>query len=215
MFGNERQAGLLARSIAFILNAKPLSVSFVENIANEFFDLISGKKEKISKIGEEKKRALKSASEFDILLTQILKLRTQKSTDENATSSRSHLLISFEDGKNGKLAFIDLAGWESPNGKENINETKFINASLTSLNTALEHITKKMTPSFCTPLAKMFRPYLSQSAKTCMLYHVSSAGAKKGLENIKNVVASNKAIPLKGRNSLMDITNIHKKTGVF
>lgn len=196
------------------MNSKPLSVSFIENFANDFFDLISGKKEKIAKIGEEKNRVLKSACEFDALLKKVLKLRIQKSTDENATSSRSHLLIRFEDDKNAKLAFIDLAGWESPKGKENMNETKFINASLTSLNTALEQISKKMIPSFCTPLTRIFKPYLSGSAKTCMLYHVSNAGVKKGLENIKNVVASNKANPLKRRIPLVDITNTNKKTNM-
>lgn len=110
MFGDGHQGGLLRRSISFILNTKQLTVSFIENIHQDNFDLLSANKQKVTKIGNETRKAISSSSEFNDLLTKMLNLRIQRSTSENATSSRSHLLISFEYDKHAKLAFIDLAG---------------------------------------------------------------------------------------------------------
>lgn len=204
MFGDGNNPGLLVRSVAFVLNTKSLFVSVVELIGRDFFDLTSGKKEKIA-IGNQKKIKLESANGFDIFVSKITKLRIQKKTNQNETSSRSHLFFNFEDENGASLAFFDLAGWESAIGKD-INETKFINSSLTSLNTVFEKISQQQPPSFDSSLSKVFKPYLTGSGKCCMLYHVSNNGIKKGLDNIKNVVASkkgaNRKLPLK------NITNI-------
>lgn len=206
MFGNQSDNGILARSVAFILNTKPIYVSCLEIIGQEIFDLTDGKKEKMLQSGTSKKKMIMSTTVFDLLMAKILKLRSQKATMQNTTSSRSHLIVNIEDGTKNKLAFIDLAGWENPKLTENMAETIFINASLTSLNTALEKIAMKQVPSFDNILTKIFKPYLIGPARICMMYHVSNAQAKKALENIKNVAAKisskeNPKFPLK------DITN--------
>lgn len=207
MFGNGNQFGILVRSVDFILNVKPVSVSIVEITADNFFDLLDGKMKKIIHFGQEKKQILNSVDDFNALLMKVLKLRAQKSTNENKTSSRSHLMIRFEDDKQSKLTFFDLAGWECAKEKEDVKETQFINSTLTSLNTAMEKIANKKPASFDTNLAKVFKPYLIGPGKTCMLYHLSRVGAKKGLENIKKVIASSKSAQEQLKKPLMDITN--------
>lgn len=188
MFGTETNHGLLSRSINYILKTKALTVSCVELVGRDYFELID-KRAKIEK-ALAKKIVIHSGDKFQILVSNILKLRLQKTTDQNRTSSRSHLFFNFEDEFGSKLTFIDLAGWESPKNKTDIKETKFINASLTSLNTALEKIATNYTPSYDTELTKAFKPLLRGSI--CMLYHVSNNGVIDGLKNIKNIVASNK-----------------------
>lgn len=209
-FGNGHQVGILARSVDFILNVEPVSlfVSIIEITADHIFDLLALKK-KVIKFGQEEKKILNSVDDFNVLLLKVLKLRAQKSTNENKTSSRSHLMIRIEDGKQAKLTFFDLAGWECAKLKENVKETQFINSTLTSLNTAMEQIANKKPVSFDSNLAKAFKPYLMGTGKTCMLYHLSRAGAKKGLENIKNVIASSKSNQSQRKIPLMDITNHH------
>lgn len=166
-------------------------------IENDIFDIVSGRKVKISKFGEEERKEIRSASEFNDRLSKTLEIRSQDSTDQNNTSSRSHLILNFSFyNSNGNLIFIDLAGWESPKNKKNVEQTKFINSSLTSLTTVFEKIAKKEVPSYDSKLATFFKPYITatSSTKMCMLYHVSKKDMKKGLENIKNVVASNKIV---------------------
>lgn len=210
MFGTENHTGIIGRSVELILDTKAFNVSIVENIGNDLFDIISGNKMKISTIEEAKRKPIRSASDFNQLLVQTLKIRSQKSTNQNKTSSRSHLIfiLCLEDISSGKLMLVDLAGWEDPNNKENFEETKFINSSLSSLNTVFEKISKKQPPSYDSKLAKLFKPYLISASKTCILYHVSKIDMKKGLENIKNIVTSIKELK---RKPFRDITSQFKR----
>lgn len=192
MFGSGRNDdGLLNRSVDYMLKVKGLSVSCVELAGKVFHDLLD-KRKTIVGMSEPTKKMINSTDAFNTLIANVIKLRLQKQTDQNKTSSRSHLFINFEDGAGTKISFVDLAGWESPKNKLDIDETKFINSSLSSLNTALEKIATGFTPSFDTALTKAFKPYLRGSSKICMLYHVSSVSVIDGLKNIKNVVAANK-----------------------
>lgn len=147
MFGVNGSVGILGCSVEFILKSKKIKVNIVEMIGNDSFDLGDGK----SKLSTNKTLiSIDSLDAFNKLLSKVLKLRTQKSTDQNKTSSRSHLIfeLSFEDGSPGKMAFADLAGWESPMNKNDMKETIFINTSLTSLNTVLASIAQKKVVSF-------------------------------------------------------------------
>lgn len=211
MFGTQSQIGILGRSVEFVLqSSKTINVSAVEVVKAELFDLTIGEKIKITQAKNAQKKSISSLLDFNHLVSKVLEMRLQKSTDQNSTSSRSHLIfyLSIANHSNSDMAFIDLAGWESPNDKENHDETKFINSSLSGLNTVLGQTAKKQHASFDTMLAKLFKPYLTGTSKTCMLYHVSSTSIKKGLENIKNVVPSNlEGTKRKANNPLQNITN--------
>lgn len=207
MFGFAENPGILQRSISFLLEKKTLSVSVVEITGSNFFDLVNGKEEK-SEMGKQTKLKLQSINEFEHLISTTLTLRKKKSTNENQTSSRSHLFFNFQDENGASLAFVDLAGWESLDNKDDIQETRFINSTLSRLNTVFQQISQQQVPSFDTNLSKMFKPFLTKSGKCCMLYHVSNIGIKKGLENIKNVVASNKGVK-HHKPALKDVTNIN------
>lgn len=206
MFGaNNCIDGIVARSVEMVLNEKLITVSVVELIQNDFFDLVNGSKVKVSGFNEAPRKEIGSAIQFNQLLTQTLKLRSQESTDQNNTSSRSHLIINLRlvDTVSSSLYFIDLAGWESPDNKTHPEQTKFINSSLSSLNTVFEKISKNEQPSYDSKLSKLFKPLVA--SKVCMLYHVSKKDMKKGFENIKNIVSSNKTL-LK-RKAFADLTN--------
>lgn len=209
MFGSDRTNGLLKRSVEYILQIEHMIVSCVELAGNDFHDLVDNRK-RIAKIDDGTKKRISSTAEFDILISKVLKLRVQKATDQNATSSRSHLFINFEDDSGTKLSFIDLAGWENAKNKPETAETIFLNRSLSSLNTALEKVETDYIPSYDSLLAKAFKKHL-QTSKVYMLYHVSNAGVVDGLKNIKKIVASNKTPPQTSHSKpFKDITNQQK-----
>lgn len=194
MFGAMNQNGILSRSVEYIITnrKKNINVSVVELDGNIIYSLTNGKS-KIQKVLTAPKANIGSLTDFNSLVEKVLKIRNQKRTNQNATSSRSHLVFYFSiENSPADMAFIDLAGFESPDLKENINETKFINKSLFGLNMVLENITRGILPSYDSDLSKIFRPYLTKGSKTCLLYHISNISAKKGLEYIKNVAASSK-----------------------
>lgn len=203
MFGDQYSDGLLISSIAYILEThnSSISVSVTEIIGSDCYDLTSGKKIECN-VNLAKTTKLSSLSQFDILVTKVLTIRSQKSTTQNKTSSRSHLLFQFsvEEIPNANMAFIDLAGWENPLDKPDIKETMFINSTLSELNGILVAIAQNKIPFFKSTLSKIFKPYSKEGSKIVMFYHISNITAKKGLENIKEVVAKCFR-PLKQRSS--------------
>lgn len=185
-------------------------MAVIEVIQNDLFDLSGQMKSKIKQSRMATKTSIESYDQFKVRIDNVLKLRSKKSTDQNLTSSRSHLIIEFSfEGSSAKLAFVDLAGWENPHNKLDLKETSFINSSLASFNSVLANISQRKIPSFDSSLSKIFKPYLDGKSSVCMLYHVNNSAIKKGLENIKNVVPANKeqiSIGLK-RECLQDVTN--------
>lgn len=166
-----------------------LQASAIEVINKEFLDLTHGT------IDEPKVKKVNSPDEFEAFVQQVTSLRVQKPTNQNHTSSRSHLIIFLTSKENpkGRIVFADLAGFENPKDKENMNETKFINSSLMQLNQVLLSISRKQVPNYnANPLTLFLKPYLSSNSRTLMLYHVSKESLKKGLEYIKDIVASHK-----------------------
>lgn len=207
MFGNQISAGLLAKSIGYILANYSINVSVTELIGQEYYDLTSGKKVFMKEYCS-KPAVFDSVVEFNKFVTKMVSIRMQKPTNQNRTSSRSHLMFKFgiEGGiSRGNMAFFDLAGWESPNDKPDIEETKFINSTLTELNGILANIAKNKILFFKSKLSKLFKPYLcTTDSKIIMFYHISNATAKKGIENIKDIVASAKRM---NQRAFRDITN--------
>lgn len=209
MFGVNGEAGILARSTEFFLSqTNDVSISAIEIFGNKYFDVVGGTRILLDH-SQADRIQINSMSQFNTIQNNIIKARTQKATNQNTNSSRSHLFIKFHSISNpySSMAFIDLAGWENPEGKV-IEETKFINKTLTELNTVLIQIANNRIAIFNSPLLKLLKPYFSGSAKTLMLYHVSNTGAKKGLENIKDVIANIKGEKRKNdRNVLNEIQN--------
>lgn len=116
MFGTKNAYGILNRSIELILNkSAPINVSVVEMIGINMYDLcdktkkLDKKKPKIIFMGE--------IQDFNALVAKVQCSRAQKETDQNLTSSRSHLMFYFSNNQGGKMAFVDLACWENPKNK--------------------------------------------------------------------------------------------------
>lgn len=196
MFGITNTSGLLFSSIEYVLaRNENVFVSFIEIFKTNVFDLGSGQRQGIKSIESAMVLPIQSFDSFKDICTKVLAARKQKSTDQNATSSRSHLVICFSSNKNpaNRMAFIDLAGWECPKNKEDMTETQFINKTLSEFNQTLALFVSNKVATFNSELGKIFKPYLTDKSHTCMFYHVSNGAMQKGLENIKGIVASAKA----------------------
>lgn len=203
MFGIENELGVLGLSVEHILRSNAINISTIEFIDKHTFDLVDGKKTLLEKRVNPKIRKIQTANEFHLLIKTVTSIRVQKATNQNSTSSRSHLvfMISIE-GKSGCMIFADLAGFENGQGKENIRETQFINSSLNEINQLLLKVRRDQVVSNGSyPLTNFLNPYLKKSAKTIMLYHVLNGSVKKGLENIKDIVPSKSAEKRKSGNS--------------
>lgn len=201
MFGYENAKGILCWSVENILGRSPLHVSCLEITDVNTFDLSKGTKTQLNGLPTAKK--IKSINEFNTFLDKVLAMRTQKPTNQNSTSSRSHLIFSMTmEGKTkNPIVFVDLAGFESPNGKENIHETQFINKSLFTLNQLFVNISQhKVSNWTANALTKFLKPILNENCHVQMLYHVRNGSIKSGLEYIKDVVSSRKQLKRKGPN---------------
>lgn len=214
MFGIDEDIGLLRRSAAYILKTKLICISAVELVADDRFDLMSSDETVIKNDDEPSNILVRNDEEFDSIVSKIKSRRKEKSTDQNKTSSRSHLCIVMKlegDDKN-KMVFVDLAGFEKPKGKENTEETRYINESLFKLNNVLLNVSRNQIADFkSTELTKFLKPYLKASSRTLMFYHVPNHSAKKGLEYIKDIFASNQGLKRNiNRLPLSNITNNKK-----
>lgn len=193
MFGRNNEVGILSQSAAFILSKKPIRVAALEQFGDDTYNL-TGNRFKINEEILPRVSSIDSNDGFGILMNQIVSLRKQSSTNQNNTSSRSHLLVILTtEGSDKKLIFLDLAGFEKPQGKENAKETNFINSSLSKLNFVLMNMARGQIVNYkVSPLTKFLEPYLKASKQTLVLYHVPKHSANKGLEYIKDIVATSK-----------------------
>lgn len=198
MYGHEIDIGILKRCIGYLLNAShKISFQMVEIYESKIFDCIDSKKADVTSGNGIKasKICIESSEHFDATLKSALQNRTQKSTNQNQTSSRSHAITKIMlDGLQGCLLFADLAGFENIEGKENRQETLFINQSLLELNKVLVAISKKETPVYTSALTKFFRPQFIDG-DIVMLYHLNA----KSIEDIK-----------RGLGYIKELTNIKK-----
>lgn len=207
MFGIENEFGILGLSVERFLRSNAINISAIEFINKTTFDLVEGKKTELEKRCNPKIKTIRTVEELRVVVKSVLKLRVQKSTNQNFTSSRSHLILVISiEGKSGRMIFADLAGFESGKGKEDIQETQFINSSLNELNQLLLKVSRNMVVSNGSyPLTNFLNPYLKKSARTLMLYHVLNGSVKKQLENIKDIVPSKTAEKRKPGNSSLPL----------
>lgn len=116
MFGTQNAYGILNRSIELILNTSaPINMSVVEMIGINMYDLC----DKTKKLDKTKPKIISMGEiqDFNALVAKVQCSRAQKETDQNLTSSRSHLMFYFSNNQGGKMAFVDLACWENPKNK--------------------------------------------------------------------------------------------------
>lgn len=168
----------------------------VEISENGVFDLLSDNEK--GKISKSNYQVLSLANTKNISymdeLKQFMRLaskrRLQKSTDQNVCSSRSHVITVIQTAKkDGKILFVDLAGFEHSSGKPSLTETNFINCSLQVLNKCLLSYSKGEKP-MCrgTALTEILEAYLNENL--IMYFHATAKNARDDLNYIKDVVVS-------------------------
>lgn len=208
-FGESGSNGVLHRAGEYILNAthSKIFASAFEIIDKQCFDLACGKRN-LLKDAEPVKKEMNSKEDFNRFLEHVNKIRTTKATNENLTSSRSHLMFVLStDNHNSKIAFLDLAGFECPDGKENA-ESKFINQSLFELNSFLISQKEKTICSSSTNImVERLKPFLKPGSRSTIMYHVNNTSLKKGLGYIKDIASSSVELKRKNSTTLRDVTN--------
>ncbi|OTA69087.1 P-loop containing nucleoside triphosphate hydrolase protein, partial [Hypoxylon sp. EC38] len=189
--------GIIPKTLALLFEATErvtaykysISMSVTEIYINKTFDLLQElvDGEKVQTRPEQATfKPLVSLSSADSIIDYALEARATASTDQNATSSRSHLIFTFridkEDPEKGPtdtgfLYLVDLAGSERPakGGAQGaqLEEGIKINNSLMSLNMAITALGKGNSVVFDNDLTRALRPVLSKGSKTLMFVMIS------------------------------------------
>lgn len=207
MFGSNISTGLLHRSGEYVLNTTKFKVSAFQVIGTTCSDL-TNKRAITNENIQPEESIICSVDDFKRFVDRINANRTQKETTQNSQSSRSHLFVILSlENCDSKMAFVDLAGFESLDGND-MAESKFINTTLSELNTFLINITQNKVnriPSFNKMLISL-KPFIAPPAQAIILYHVRNGSLKKGLEYIKDIVSSTRELKRSGQ-PLVDVTN--------
>lgn len=209
MFGANGSNGLLHRSGEYILNSTPFKASAFEFMDKGCFDL-SEKRVLLDEKNKPKGKNISTVDDFKRFVDHFTATRTQKPTNQNATSSRSHLFVVFSlENSDSKMAFVDLAGFESPNSKENSEESKYINSSLSALTSVLIGMTQNQNPkpNKADKMGMYLKPFLITSNQTLIMYHVNNVAPKKGLGYIKDIASSARESKRRNAEPLSNITN--------
>lgn len=195
MFGIESDSGILFRSAVHIFeHHTPIQVSIIEVDDNDMYDL-SLDKVRIASHAMAHRNCINSADKFHMLILRSIRNRKQMSTNQNNTSSRSHCFIILAGQNNSQsLVFADLAGFENAKGKQNHNQTRFINSTLSELNSMFSKISKGLVfrgnAKSC--FSKFMETFLKQSNDTVIMYHVVNHQFRTGIDYIKDITVSAK-----------------------
>ncbi|KAI1104087.1 P-loop containing nucleoside triphosphate hydrolase protein [Jackrogersella minutella] len=188
--------GLIPRTVAMMFESAAtsyiyeysISLSILEIHIDNIYDLqqpIDGEKVQ-TRIEEAKFLPLDSLETAESMIEEAMKLRVSSSTNKNATSSRSHLILTFRITREnvsqgtvdtGILYLVDLAGSErsAAGGLEGaqLKEGVKINKSLMSLNLVITALGNGTHVAYDTALTKALRPVLSHDSKTLMFVMIS------------------------------------------
>lgn len=190
--------GILKSSVEYLFKRieNYLNISIVELYNNQLKDLIgSANKLTFNSTGKSiitnaQKSSVSTVVELQNLVDLAMTKRVTKSTNQNLTSSRSHAFVIIErtDGCN-QLVLADLAGFESTENKENVNESIGINAALTHFNKVLLDLKQNLKPSYhhSSRLAEFLQPILTQT-KPIVFYHISPSNVSKYLNLIDKLM---------------------------
>ncbi|KAI2768462.1 P-loop containing nucleoside triphosphate hydrolase protein [Daldinia loculata] len=195
-----KQNGVIPRSLDLLFETKQklaedfdytISVSIQEIYQNRTHDLLGAveakKREGEVRLNSIRKQQLHSREEAMSVIDAALEYRVVSTTDMNAASSRSHLILSFEilrrsrgnvrEVKAGVLNIVDLAGSERPNAMgltDNLRKEGIkINKSLMSLTRLINCIATGEPVVYDTELVRALRPALSHQTKVVMFVMIS------------------------------------------
>ncbi|XXG94302.1 kinesin-like nuclear fusion protein [Hypoxylon texense] len=190
--------GIIPRTLASIFETAgetsdryrySISLSVLEIYTNSIYDLlqapVNGQKVE-TRLEQATVVPLDSLSRAEEIIDDAIRIRASSSTEKNANSSRSHLIITFQvtrenlvDGTaiDGLLNLVDLAGSErsAADGLEGqqLQEGILINRSLLSLNRVITALGQGTVVTFDSALVRALRPCLSHDSKTLMFVMVS------------------------------------------
>ncbi|KAI0844186.1 P-loop containing nucleoside triphosphate hydrolase protein [Daldinia vernicosa] len=195
-----KQNGVIPRSMDLLFDTKKkledefeisISVSIQEIYLDKTYDLLAAIETK--RRGEEVRRnqvgkqQLHSHEEALSVIDAAMHYRVTSRTDMNATSSRSHLILSFEisrkslanprEVRSGVLNIVDLAGSERPNEMGTTDTIRregiMINKSLMSLTGLISCIAARKPVVYDTELVRALRPALTPQSKVVMFVMIS------------------------------------------
>ncbi|KAI1779649.1 P-loop containing nucleoside triphosphate hydrolase protein [Hypoxylon cercidicola] len=190
--------GIIPRTLASIFETAgetsdrytySISLSVLEIYTNNIYDLLKapvGGQKIETRLEQATVRPVDSLSMAEEIIEDAIAIRTSSSTEKNANSSRSHLIITFRinreslvDGSivEGLLNLVDLAGSERSAAEglegQQLQEGILINRSLLSLNRVITALGQGTVVAFDTALTRALRPCLSHDSKTLMFVMVS------------------------------------------
>lgn len=198
MCGPNGDPGIIPRTIEYIY-AHSLStetswshefqLSMIEIYNSELYDLLEpSRKPKIAGdiIEGMAKKAMRDEQDMFQLWSKGIQNRRTASTVGNARSSRSHSLTilhftskngQHNENRNATVTLVDLAGSESPIDSQNMEETKFINSSLSALKGVLENLKKKMpvVDFKQSILTKVLKPSLTGNSKAMLITNLTTS----------------------------------------
>lgn len=208
--------GIIPKAIDSIFvglcNDAAVEISMFELYNGKIFDLLdkskqknistSGKIENLAQCGTNNKQ--ECANLWSIGIGQ----RKTARTVGNAHSSRSHAVTQLKitrktDNQGTSLSstlnFIDLAGSENADSSTNMDETKFINSSLSALGTVVLNLRKKLpvVDFKQSVLTQILKPNLTGDSKTLLFTNISTS--------LKDVDASLNSLKFGARMSDLDV----------
>lgn len=171
-------------------NEESVEISMFELYNGKIFDLFDNSKQKNITTGSEIENLTKvgafSKQKCTALWSTGIKQRKTAPTAGNAHSSRSHAVtrLYYTRGKDNQgtqfsssLSFIDLAGSENADSSTNMEETKFINSSLSALGTVVVNLRKKLPiiDFKQNVLTQILKPSLTGDSKTLLFTNISTS----------------------------------------
>lgn len=183
-------AGIITEAVQYLIGKNiKLKASFVEYYDGKWRDLAteSGTFDKHQKKYHEIE--ISSIEGLDGFMNDALKRRKTKPTNQNETSSRSHAVLSISTSDEGPtILFVDMAGNEKLDGKDDVKETCFINKSLSQLNAVLTAKARHEPPPYRDNDFTLFlKPYFLKN-KVIVFFHVRKMNFSKDLLAIQEVI---------------------------
>lgn len=187
-YPNTDDDGLFTTAIKYLLRRSNIYVNFVEFYDGMWIDLCDGRsydkfKDQFQKI------KIDSVDDAMTVIKKGLINRKTNATNQNQFSSRSHAMIILSSTHSAKMVFVDMAGNECLDGKENVNETCAINKSLSQFNTVLSYQVKgQMAPPYRNnPFTHFLQPYL-QKNKSVVFYFARKNYIARDLFAIQDII---------------------------
>lgn len=194
---NGGHEGLIYLSMDYLFGKIPqLHASCIEYYDGKFKDLLHGfsclKKTKIHDI-EALMAAVETPDDMHNIMKHSLGARITRATNQNTYSSRSHVITIFSSPTlTNHLLFVDLAGNECSDGKENVPETCMINKSLAQLNRVLlAHSRGQFIPYRENVFTQFLQPFFTKR-KVVVFYHATNATFENDLFSIQDIVGAKK-----------------------